>query len=151
MRTYLVIVDETAEATVALRFAARRAAKTGGQVQLLAIVQPVEFVGLVDVQATLEAESRERAEALVARATQTLDDEAGRHPPGLVLAGEPVPVIRQVMADNPDIAALVLGAAASGAPGPLIAYFVGAEAGQMPCPIMVIPGALDSAALDRMS
>ncbi|MCX7677524.1 MAG: universal stress protein, partial [Alteraurantiacibacter sp.] len=38
MRVYLVIIDETEEAQVALRFAARRAAKTGGTVHLLSLI-----------------------------------------------------------------------------------------------------------------
>jgi hypothetical protein len=34
MRTYLVVIDETEEARLALRFAARRAAKTGGSLHI---------------------------------------------------------------------------------------------------------------------
>ena len=44
MRTYLVVIDESAESQVALRFAARRAAKTGGAVDILALIAPPEFV-----------------------------------------------------------------------------------------------------------
>src|SRR3546814_9142887 len=44
MRTYLVVIDETKEAGVALRFAARRAAKTGGAIHILALIPPAEFV-----------------------------------------------------------------------------------------------------------
>ncbi len=44
MRTYLVVVDESAEAEAALLFAARRAAKTGGGVHILALIPKTEFV-----------------------------------------------------------------------------------------------------------
>lgn len=150
MRTYLVVIDETPEAEVALRFAARRAAKTGGSVQILALIPPVEFVGLSGVQATMEEEARQHAEALVASAAGMLSEEQGIHPSILVEAGEPVPLIRKAIADNPNVAALVLGAAASGAPGPLVTYFAG-EAGTLPCPVMIVPGGLDHDALDRLS
>jgi nucleotide-binding universal stress UspA family protein len=150
MRTYLVVIDETPEAEVALRFAARRAAKTGGSVQILALIPPVEFVGLGDVQATMEEEARQHAEALVESAAGMLSEEQGIHPSILVQAGEPVHLIRKAIADNPNVAALVLGAAATGAPGPLVTHFA-AEAGQLPCPVMVVPGGLDHAALDRLS
>ncbi len=150
MRTYLVVIDETPEAEVALRFAARRAAKTGGSVQILALIPPVEFVGLSGVQATMEEEARQHAEALVAGAAGMLSEEQGIHPSILVEAGEPVPLIRKAIADNPNVAALVLGAAASGAPGPLVTYFAG-EAGTLPCPVMIVPGGLDHDALDRLS
>lgn len=151
MRTYLVVIDETPEAEVALRFAARRAAKTGGTVQILAIIPPVEFVGLGGVQATMEEEARQHAEAVVASAAGILIEETGIHPGIMVQAGEPVGLICQAIAENPEIGALVLGAAAHGAPGPLVAHFAGAGAGSMPCPVMIIPGGLDAAALDRLS
>jgi nucleotide-binding universal stress UspA family protein len=150
MRTYLVVIDETPEAEVALRFAARRAAKTGGTVQILALIPPVEFVGLSGVQATMEEEARQHAEALVAGAAGMLSEEQGIHPSILVEAGEPVPLIRKAIADNSNVAALVLGAAASGAPGPLVTYFA-SEAGGLPCPVMIVPGGLDHDALDRLS
>lgn len=150
MRTYLVIIDETPEAEVAVRFAARRAAKTGGAVQILALIAPTEFVGLGNVQATLEEEARQHAEALVASAAGMLSEEAGIHPSIMVQAGEPVALIRKALADNPNIAALVLGAASSGAPGPLVTHFA-AESGKLPCPLMIVPGTLDHDALDRVS
>ena len=151
MRTYLVVVDETAEAEIALRFAARRAAKTGGAVEILTLIPPAEFVQWGGVQATIEEEARLRAEALVAGAAGTLIEESGIRPTITVKQGEPVAVVRAVLAENEGIAALVLGAAASGAPGPLVTYFAGADAGTMPCPVMIIPGSLTREAIDRLS
>ena len=151
MRTYLVVVDETPEAEVALRFAARRAAKTGGGVQILALVPPTEFVQWGGVQATIEEEARQRAEALVMNAAGTLMQESGVRPTITVKQGDAVTVVRETLYANEEVAALVLGAAASGAPGPLVAHFAGAHAGSLPCPIMVIPGSLDLEAIDRLS
>lgn len=151
MRTYLVVVDETKEAEVALRFAARRAAKTGGAVQIVALIPPTEFVQWGGVQATIEEEAHQRAEALVMGAAGTLMEESGIRPVITVKQGEPVQVVRKILAENENIAALVLGAAASGAPGPLVAHFAGADAGALPCPVMVIPGSLTRDAIDRLS
>src|SRR3546814_5719961 len=72
MRTYLVVIDETKEAGVALRFAARRAAKTGGAIHILALIPPAEFVQWGGVQATIEEEAHQRAEALLAGAAGSL-------------------------------------------------------------------------------
>lgn len=151
MRTYLAVVDETDEAALALRFAARRAAKTGGSVLVLALIEPAEFVQWGGVQATIEEEARQRAEALVASASGTLVEEAGIRPSITVRQGEPVQVVRALLAENDQIAALVLGAAASGAPGPLVSYFAGTDAGKLPCPVMIIPGSLTREAVDRLS
>jgi nucleotide-binding universal stress UspA family protein len=151
MRTYLVVVDETREAEAALRFAARRAAKTGGAVQILALVPPTEFVQWGGVQATIEEEARQRAEALVTGAAGALVEESGIRPVITVRQGDPIVVVRKMLEQNEGIAALVLGAAAVGPPGPLVAHFAGVEAGRLPCPVMVIPGSLDKDTLDKLS
>lgn len=151
MRTYLVVIDETEEARVALRFAARRAAKTGGSVEIVALIPPAEFAAWAGVQATIEDEARQKVEALVAAAAGTLAEEAGIRPTITVRQGEPVTVILDILESSDQIAALVLGAAANGAPGPLVSHFAGNDAGRLPCPIMVVPGSLDEDAIDRLS
>jgi len=151
MRTYLVVIDEGEESRVALRFAARRAAKTGGTVAILALVAPPEFVQWGGVQAAMEEEAQLRAEALVAQAAGELIEETGLSPTITVRQGEPVEVVRAVLGERPETAALVVGAPASGTPGPLLAYIAGVDAGTMPCPVMIIPGSLSDEALDRLS
>lgn len=151
MRTYLVIIDENPEAEIAVRFAARRAAKTGGGVRILALVPPAEFVQWGGVQATMEDEARLRAEALVTGAAGTLMQESGVRPTFTVQSGDPIAVIRKIIEEDNSIAALVLGAASSGHPGPLVSHFAGAEAGKLRCPIMIIPGSLSREAIDELS
>lgn len=150
MRVYLVIMDETEEASVALRFASRRAARTGGQVHLLALVPREPFVAFGGIQATIEEEARARAEALVTTAAGSLLSEGGQMPVISVRTGSGEQVIREYLAAHSEIAALVLGAAKSGGPGPLIAHF-SAISGQLPCPLYVIPGGLTDQELDRLS
>ncbi len=151
MRTYLVVIDGSAEAETALRFATRRAAKTGGRVEGLVIVAPNDFVAWGGVQEAMAGEALEIAEATVARALDMLGDDGRAAPAIKVRHGQPVALIHEAIAENTEIAALVLGAAASGNPGPLVSHFAGADVGTMPCPLMIVPGGLDRAALDRLS
>lgn len=151
MRIYLVVIDDTAESSIALRFAARRAVKTGGGVEILTLIPPSEFIPFGGVQATIEEEAKLHAEALVAGAAGTLLEESGLHPSITVRQGDGPRIIREMIAANSDIAALVLGAAASGAPGPLVSHFAGPDAGALPIPLMIIPGSLDREAIDRLS
>ncbi len=151
VRTYLVVIDDTEEARVALRFAARRAAKTGGAISILVPVPPPEFVQWGGVQAAMEEEARHRAEALIAQVAGELIEETGLRPAIRVEQGNSAALVREAIQQDPDVAALVLGAAASGSPGPLVAHFTGSEAGGLPCPVMIVPGSLDDAALDRLS
>jgi nucleotide-binding universal stress UspA family protein len=151
MRSYLVVVDDTAEAAVALRFAARRAARTGSSLDLLALIAPAEFVQWGGVQAAMEEEAKLRAEAMVLQASGAITEEAGITPSIIVRQGEPVRVIAELLRERSNIAALVLAAALEGGPGPLIEHFAGAAAGTLPCPLIIVPQGLDEEALDRAS
>ena len=150
MRTYLVIIDETPEAEIALRFAARRASKTGGAVEILALVEPQPFVAWGSVQAAIEDEALDHAQELVTKAAGSLMDELGAYPVIHVKQGDAIAMIRETLDANPEIGALVLGAAASGAPGPLVSHFA-SDTGALPCPLMIIPGSLSVESLDRLS
>ena len=44
----------------------------------------------------------------------------------------------------------MLGAAAEGAPGPLVTHF-SAGAGVLPCPLFIVPGGLSEEEIDRIS
>jgi nucleotide-binding universal stress UspA family protein len=148
MRSYMVVVDESGEADIALRYAARRAARTGGNLLILAIVPPQEFVQWGAVQAAMEEEANLRAEAMGLQAAGA----AAEHEPGvesavMVRRGEAVKAIAEALDERRDVAALVLGTAADG-PGPLVAHFAGA-AGSLPCPLVIVPAGLSDEALDR--
>ncbi|MBC7159660.1 MAG: universal stress protein [Porphyrobacter sp.] len=150
MRVYLVIIDESEESRVALRFAARRAAYTGGAVHLLAIVPKQAFNAFAGVQATIEDEARDRAEVLANSAAGELVSEMGQMPQITVRVGDGKTVIDAFLKEHREVAALVLGAAANGTPGPLVTHF-SAHAGSLPCPVFLIPGSLSEAEIDRLS
>jgi nucleotide-binding universal stress UspA family protein len=150
-RTYLVVVDDSAEARVALRFAARRAAKTSGRIEVLGVVEPQDFVQFGGVQAAIEEEQRLRIEGVVSSAIGELLDESGVEAKIIIQHGEAVKAVRDYVGERPDVAALVLGAAPSGNPGPLVADFTGNDAGKLPCPVMLIPGSLSDERLEQLS
>ena len=150
-RTYLVVIDDSAEARVALRFAARRAAKTHGRIEVLAVVEPQDFVQWGGVQAAFEEEQRLRIEGVVSASVGEILDESGIDAAIVVRQGEPVKAVREYIGTRQEVAALVLGAAPSGSPGPLVANFTGTDAGKLPCPVMIIPGSLSDEELERLS
>ena len=150
-RTYLVVVDDSAESRVALRFAARRAAKTGGRVEVLGIVEPQDFVQFGGVQNAIEEEQRLRIEGVVSSAVGEILDESGLEANIIIRQGEVVRTVRDYIAGRVEIAALVLGAAPSGNPGPLVVHFTGNDAGQLACPVMIIPGSLSEERLEQLS
>jgi nucleotide-binding universal stress UspA family protein len=148
MQSFLVVMDETEEAKTALRYAARRAARAGGGVEMLAVVPPQEFVQWSGVQEAMEEEARLRAEAMLVQASDSVIEEAGIKPSVTVRQGEPVKAIAALLKEREDIAALVL-ATGENAPGPLVSHFAGNAAASLPCPLIIVPAALDDEALER--
>ena len=150
-RTYLVVVDDSDEARVALRFAARRAAKTKGRVEVLGIVEPQDFVQFGGVQAAIEEEQRLRIQGVVSSAIGEILDKSGVEANIIVQQGDPVRAVLNHVGERGEVAALVLGAAPSGSPGPLVVHFTGHDAGKLPCPVMIIPGSLSDERLEQLS
>ena len=150
MRVYLVIMDETEEAVRALRFASRRAMKTGGAVHILALVPRESFNAFGAVQATIEQEALDRAEMVASSAAGSIFAESGKMPVISVRNGDAQTVIREYLADHPEVAALVLGAAGDGSPGPLVTHF-SSHVGALPCPLFIVPGGLSDEDIDRVS
>ena len=114
-------------------------------------VADMDFRPPACVQAAIEEEQRLRIEASVTAAVGELMQTAGIKPSIIVKAGDPVEVVRAYVGTREDVAALVLGAAPSGSPGPIVTDFTGSDAGKLPCPVMIIPGALSDEAIDKLS
>lgn len=150
-RTYLVVVDDSEESRVALRFAARRAAKTRGRIEVLGLVEPQDFVQFGGVQATIEEEQRLRIEGVVSSAIGEILDESGVEANVFLAKGESVKALQDYLGERDDVSALVLGAAPSGHPGPLVGSFCGVDSGKLPVPVMLIPGSLSDERLEQLS
>ena len=64
-RVFLVVIDNSPELQVAMRYACRRARKTGGRVALLHVTDDEDFRQFIGVSEVMRQESRQEAEALV--------------------------------------------------------------------------------------
>jgi len=151
MRTFLVVVDESPEVRVALRFAAQRAKQLGGNVHILALIEQADFVAFGGVQATMAADAEAKAVEIVQQAAGEIMAEIGERPEITVRNGDAVKVVREVMEENPDINLLVLGAAANGSPGPLVKHFTGNDCGSLSRPVLIIPGGLNEDDIDALA
>ena len=149
--TYLVVIDDSAESRVAMRFAALRAAHVGAEVALASVVDMAGFLHFGAVQSAMVAQARGEAEALLAEVAAEAESLAGRVPGTLVLEGDPATTVLAHVKANPGIRALVLGTPARGGPGPLVGYFTGERAGSLPCILMLVPGGLDAERVARLA
>ena len=151
MRKFLVVLDDSRECLNAMRFAAMRARKTNGGVEILSIITPDEFNHWVGVGDIMRQEARERIEAHFEVFAKWMRDRQGVDPELVIREGELVTeILSQVQAD-PDVGVLVLGAGTDkGGPGPLVTQLARAS-GTLPIPITIVPGDLSKERLEAIT
>ena len=142
-RIFLVVVDETEEMRVALRYAALRARRTRGHVALLYVIEPSDLQQWMAVETLMREERREEAEALLQRLAGEVADLCGSLPIVHIREGRRRDELMALLDEEPSISVLVL-AAGTGAegPGPLVTQLVGKMSGKMRVPVTVVPGSL---------
>lgn len=143
MRKFLVVLDDSRECLNAMRFAAMRASKTGGGVQILSVIPPEDFNHWIGVGEIMREESRERIEAHFEVFAKWMRDKQGVAPELVIREGEAVAEILAQIAADREVGLLVLGAGTDkSGPGPLVNQMCKA-AGSLPIPVTIVPGGLD--------
>ena len=151
-RKFLVVVDDTPECRVALRFACRRAQRTSGGVVLLRVIEPADFQHWLAVEERMRQEAREEAEHLLQALAAEVNEWAGVMPEFLIREGNKRDEILVQIEDDPGIRILVLGASSDKeGPGPLVSSLAGQMSGSMRVPITVVPGELSDDQVDELS
>lgn len=151
MRKFLVVLDDTRECLNAMRFAAMRAAHTGGGVTILSVTPPEEFQQWFGVADVMRAEARERTEAHFEVFAKWMRDRQGVNPELVIREGDPVTEILNLVRENPEIGVLVLGAGTEkSGPGPLVTAMSRAS-GSLPVPITIVPGDMSKERLESIT
>ena len=151
MRKFLVILDDSRECLNAMRFAAMRAANTGGGVEVLSVIPPDEFNHWIGVGNIMREEARERIHAHFEVFAKWMRDKQGVDPELVIREGEPVPEIMAQVEEDTDIGVLVLGASSEKrGPGPIIAELA-RNFGTLPIPVTIVPGDLSKEKLEEIT
>jgi hypothetical protein len=134
------------------RYAALRAAKSGGRVALLRVVEPVEQAEWAGIGALMAQERLEEAESMLAGLAAQVKEITGGLPMLITREGKTADQLLALLAEDPRISILVLATAAdSKGPGPLIQALTGRLASKMTVPMTVVPGTMSDAELDRVT
>lgn len=151
MRTFLVILDDTRECLNAMRYAAMRAARTGGGVQILSVIRPEEFNQWIGVGEIMREEARERIQAHFEVFAKWMRDRQGVDPTLVIREGEPYDQVLAQINENKEIGVLVLGAGIDkSGPGPLVTRMSKAAA-HLRVPITIVPGSLSKEELEAVT
>ena len=151
MRKFLVVVDETPECMNAMRFAARRAQKTGGGVVLLYVTEPEDLQHWVGVAELMRQEARDAAEDRLGELATELQSLCGVIPEFSIREGNRADEALALIREDPEIGVLVLGAGEGDSPGPLVNQLVAKGGGRMPIPVTVVPGSMSLERIDAIS
>ncbi len=151
-RIFLVVVDATQEMHLALRFACRRARKTGGRVALLFVMEPADFQHWMAVEEKMREERRAEAERVLQDLSAAAHELTGATPVLHVREGVTDDEIIKLIEEEPAISILVLGAGTGKkGPGPLVSSLAGKLSGRFPIPMTIVPGNLSEEQIDALT
>lgn len=151
-RTFLVVVDNTEELHVALRFASLRAKKTGGRVALLYVVEPADFQHWMAVEDLMREEGRQEAEAVLQKYSAEVQEWSGKTPVFYLREGKLRDELLKLIDEDRSISVLVLGAATgTEGPGPLISSLAGKMTSDLRVPLTIVPGYLTDEQLESLT
>jgi nucleotide-binding universal stress UspA family protein len=151
-RKFLVVVDETPECRLALRYAALRAKNTGGGVALLYVVEPAADHQWAAVETVMRDEALEEAEHTLHGVAAEVNALSGIRPELHIREGPPKDVVLDLVREDSAIRMLVLGAGTGKeGPGPLVSAFAGRLMGSLPIPLTLVPGDLAPGRIDELT
>lgn len=149
-RKFMAVIDNTPECFQAVHYAGRRAKNSNGGLVLIYIIPDGDFQQWLGVEEIMRAEAMEEAEAVMAKAAQTVRDTIGIEPEIVIREGGAASAINTLIEEDRDIAILVLAAGSTkDGPGPLVSMIAGRGAA-FPIPVTVLPDTLTNQEIDAL-
>lgn len=148
---FLVIVDDSQELSVAIRFAAKRAENTKGGVILLNIIEQFDPQQWQSVEDIILQEARDKAQQKLQKWSKIINDLNGIVPEVIVKEGVSSEKIIETLESDDAIRFLVLAAANADQPGPLVSLLAGQKSGKLPVPVVIIPQDLSDELIDDLA
>lgn len=151
-RVFLVVVDNSPELGVALRYACVRAKKTGGRVALLYVMEPADFQQWAGVNELMREEARQEAEQTLQKMAADVQKLSAAMPVLYVRDGDRRDELLKLIDEEPTISILVLGAATGPrGPGPLVSALTSKFVGKLRVPVTIVPGNLSLEDVDNVA
>ena len=148
---FLVIVDDTQELNVAIRFAAKRAQSTKGGIILLNVIEQFDPQQWQSIEDIILQEARDKAQEKLQKWSKVINDLTGIVPELMVKEGVVSEKIIETLEEDNAIRFLVLAAAEADQPGPLVSLLAGQKSGKLPVPIVIIPQGLTENLIDDLA
>ena len=148
---FLVIVDDSKELNVAIRFAAKRAQSTKGGVILLNVIEQFDPQQWQSIEDIILQEARDKAQEKLQKWSKVINDLTNIVPELIVKEGVASEKIVETLEEDSAIRFLVLAAAEADQPGPLVSLLAGQKSGKLPVPVVIIPQGLSDDVIDDLA
>ena len=149
---FLVVLDDSKEIFNALRYAARRTARTNGRVALLYTFETLEFSHWKAVEDIAEIELREEAESKIKEYENYILNFSNKKPKKFIMKGDRLECIVKFLDANKFISNFVLASSLNKSSGdPLISAFTMKQSDKIKVPITIIPPLLTEEEIDNLS
>ena len=148
---FLVIVDDSEELRVAVRFASKRAVNTKGGIILLKIIEHSDPQHWQSVEEIILQEARDEAQEKLKKWSKVINDLSGITPELCIKEGIASEKIIEILEEDDAVRFLVLAASSGDQPGPLVSLLAGQKSGKLPVPIVIVPQDLSDEAIDDLA
>jgi nucleotide-binding universal stress UspA family protein len=151
-RVFLVVVDESPELKVAIRYACRRAFRSNGRVAMVHVMEPTGFGDWMGVNQLMKEEARQQAEATMQKMATEVNKLSGKMPMLYFREGDRRDELLQLIQEEPGISILVLAASTGPkGPGPLVSALTGKYVSKMRVPVTIVPGNLTTEDIEHVA
>lgn len=151
-RVFLVVIDDSPELKVAIRYACRRARRSDGRVALLHVTEPSGFGEWIGVKQRILEEARQQAEAAMQRTASEVQKLSGKMPMLYFREGDRREQVMSLIEEEPEISILVLAASTGPkGPGPLVSALIGKFVGKLRVPVTIVPGNLSDEDIEHIA
>ena len=151
MRKFLVVLDDTRECLNAMRYAAMRAAHTGGGVTILSVIPPEEYQHWIGVAEIMRSEARDRIEAHFEVFAKWMRSRPKVEPQLVIREGDVAEQLLSLIDEDGEIGIVVLGLSTEGSAQNPVLNRLMRDPAALPCPITVVPSGLSKERLEAIT
>ena len=150
---FLILVDDSEEMLVALKFACLRANSTGGRVTLAYIIEPSSGgENWLAISSIAKQEGLKDAKSLLKQYVEKVEKITGTTPETIIREGKIAEEFINIIIEDKTISIAVLAANANSAnPGPVITSLINKGIGSFHVPITIVPGSITDYELESIS
>lgn len=146
---YLLVVDDTEEFQVALRYTAGMAKANDARISLLHVMDREDFQHWGTIEERMHEEYLKEAEGLLTSSADVIREISGECPGFYLEEGGRLDVILEIIQNDLSITKFILGGSTkSNNPGPLVSYFTSKGLSNLRVPLTIVPDSIEMPELD---